>query len=227
MVDARKDTTGSGNNVKKIIVAALLAVGATSLPTTGHAQGSDPYLGQLAWVAFDFAPRGWAECNGQMLPISQNTALFSLLGITYGGDGKTTFALPDMRGRMPVHVGAGPGLTERTLGWKAGAESVTLTAPQLPVHTHSLMGTNQRGNKTTVEHPATGSHALARSAIRDGSGQLVDSGTLPYRASPILNAELTPGSVADTGGGQPHDNMPPYLGLRCIIALQGIFPSRP
>jgi microcystin-dependent protein len=165
---------------------------------------AEPYLGSIILFAGNFAPRGWAFCNGQLLAISQNTALFSLLGTFYGGDGRTTFALPDLRGRAPIHAGQGPGLSSYDLGELGGVEAVTLISTQMPVHTHSQPATNgeQTTNRPSSALPARGG---VYSNESDGS-------------------TLRP--VSSAGGGQPHQNMQPYLTLNYIIALAGIFPSR-
>lgn len=165
---------------------------------------SEPFIGSIILFAGNFAPRGWAFCNGQLLAISQNTALFSILGTTYGGNGQTTFALPDLRGRVPVSSGQGPGLSSYSLGQQAGEENVTLNAQQLPSHTHSQPATN--GQETTNR----------------------PNGALPARGGVYSNesdgSAFHPTTAA--GGGQPHDNLPPYLTLNYIIALEGIYPSR-
>ncbi|WHM40899.1 tail fiber protein [Streptomyces sp. BPTC-684] len=167
---------------------------------------SEPFVGEIRMVGFNFAPRGWAQCNGQLLPISQNTALFALLGTTYGGDGRTTFALPDLRGRVPLHQGAGPGLSPRTLGESTGAETVVLTAGQLPSHTHTLKGAATRQDTNRVTGAA-----------------LSNSG---YYSTQTPTADMHPEAVAATGGSQPHDNVQPVLCVNFVIALEGIFPSR-
>ena len=171
---------------------------------------AEPFIGEIRWVAFTFAPRGWAECNGQLLPILPNTTLFSLIGTVYGGDGVTNFALPDMRGRMPMHAGQGPGLTNREQGEPAGAETATLTLAQLPAHSHDLKATNTEANvnSPTANLPAT----KQRVAL--------------YASGPA-DTTMSPLTIAQTGGSQPHNNMPPYLVVKCIIATEGIFPSRP
>ena len=170
---------------------------------------SEPFIAEVRIFAGNFAPRGWAFCNGQLLPIAQNTALFSLIGTTYGGDGRTTTALPDLQGRAPMHPGNGPGLTPRRLGERSGTPSVTLSAAQMPQHTHTL-----RGNSAAAD-------------IGTPSGaQLAD--TAPFsNYGPLRDAEnLAPEAVANTGGGQAHNNLQPFLGLNFIIALVGLFPSR-
>lgn len=175
---------------------------------------SSPYLGEVRIFAGNFAPYGWAYCQGQLMSISQNTALFSLLGTTYGGDGQSTFALPDLRGRAPIHFGQGPGLSLFVQGQVGGTESVTLTSSQMPQHNHALpVSTNPV--ETTV--PGT-SVAL---------GQLT-SGALytqpPSSGNPDVN--LGASSISLAGGSQPHSNLQPYLVLNYIIAVAGIFPAR-
>jgi microcystin-dependent protein len=164
---------------------------------------STPFLGQVSIMSFNFAPRGWAMCNGQLLPINQNQALFSLLGTTYGGNGQTTFALPDLRGRVPVHAGSGI-----SLGQRAGEEAHTLIASEMPAHNHAVQG-NTSG-------PNTGTPALATWT----------SGAASAYSSASPNVAMNPASIANAGGNQPHPNMPPYSVLNFVIAMQGIFPSR-
>lgn len=168
---------------------------------------SDPFLGELKLAAFGFAPRGWAFCNGQILPIAQNQALFALLGTTYGGNGQTTFALPDLRGRTPMHAGV-----SISLGEKAGQEAVTLGVAQMPPHTHTLNGTSDLANA------AQPGGALPAAKPRGGINRYAPAGS--------SNTVMSPGAVAPAGGNQPHDNMQPYLVMNWLIALQGIFPSR-
>lgn len=159
--------------------------------------------------AGNFAPRGWAFCDGQLLAVSQNDALFSLLGTIYGGDGRTTFGLPDMRGRIPIHAGHGPGLSERRLGAKAGAEDVTLTVNQLPSHSHALTGT------------ATGASTI------DPVGNAPAQGLADYlNPRGPSNLIMDNQSITGTGGGRSHTNMMPYLCVHFIIALVGIYPSQ-
>lgn len=166
----------------------------------------EPFLGELKLAAFGFAPRGWAFCNGQILPIAQNQALFALLGTTYGGNGQTTFALPDLRGRTPMHASAAI-----NLGEKAGQEAVTLGVAQLPAHTHGLNGTSDLANA------AQPGGALPAAKPRGGINRYAPAGS---------DTVMAPGSVAQAGGSQPHDNMQPFLVMNWLIALQGIFPSR-
>lgn len=173
---------------------------------------SEPFLGEIILGGWNFAPRGYAGCDGQILPIAQNTALFSLLGTTYGGNGQTTFALPDLRGRVPMHQGQGPGLSNRSLGEVAGEESHTLLSTEMPQHNHLLQGASAPG--TTRD---TSGALLAKEA----SGQ-----TAVYAPSGSPDVAMSPLSIANAGGSQPHNNMPPYLVLLYCIALEGIFPSR-
>jgi len=173
---------------------------------------SDPFIGEIKMVGFNFAPRGWALCSGQLLQIAQNTALFSILGTTYGGDGRTTFGLPDLQGRSPMHAGNGPGLSSRILGQQTGAESVTLSGAQAAAHAHTWQVADELGNQTT---PA--GNALARSPTGRG-------GYLLYGPGPT--AAMAPEVVADAGGGQAHNNMQPALVVNFVIALEGVFPSR-
>ncbi len=168
---------------------------------------AEPFIGQIALLPYNFPPRGWAFCNGQLLPISQNTALFSLLGTTYGGNGQTTFALPDLRGRVPVSSGQGPGLQDYTLGEQSGVESVTLTQGQMPLHNH---GANC--NTGDADQGGPGNNFLASGSV--------------YAASATPGQTLNPAMIAAAGGNQPHENRPPYLVLNYCIALEGIFPSR-
>src|SRR4051794_20925571 len=168
---------------------------------------SEPILGQIMIFAGNFAPRGWATCDGQLMAIAQNTALFSILGTTYGGNGQTTFALPDLRGRVPLHPGQGPGLSPHEQGENAGQETSTLTVNELPAHTHS------------VSPPASNG---VQSTNRPGGAVPARGGA--YRDS--ANTTMTPATSAPSGGGQPHNNMQPYLGINYIIALEGIYPSR-
>lgn len=166
---------------------------------------STPYLGMIITVPYNFAPRGWAFCNGQILSIAQNTALFSLLGTTYGGNGQTTFALPDLRGRVPISSGQGPGLSSYNLGQSAGVENVTLTTDEIPVHTHGV--------------GATGTFAT-----KNPGGQVPAPGGA--YGSPTDGTSMDANMVRPTGGSQPHTNIQPYLTLNFCIALAGIYPSR-
>ncbi|HMT08269.1 MAG TPA: tail fiber protein [Pyrinomonadaceae bacterium] len=174
---------------------------------------SEPYIGQIRIMGCNFAPRGNALCQGQLIPIAQNTALFSILGTMYGGNGQTTFALPDLRGRAPMHTGQGPGLTPRSLGEMGGSESVTLTSNQMPIHSHSPGGVTSAGNQQSP------------------SGAVWASSTGGRTPAPLYqNTQNTPmrnDLIQFAGGGQPHNNMQPYLALTFVIALQGLFPPFP
>jgi microcystin-dependent protein len=173
---------------------------------------ADPFVAEIRILGSNFAPKGWAFCDGQILPISQNTALFSLLGTTYGGDGKSTFALPDLQGRVPMHPGQGPGLSLHDLGEEAGADTVTLLVSEIPTHAHTVGVSPDPGEIAT---PGT-NLSLARAA----GGQSYQTTT---------NANLTTmaqQTLPPQGGDQPHNNLMPYLTLNFCIALQGVFPPR-
>ena len=179
-----------------------------------YAQGAEPYLGQILIVSFDFAPKGWAQCNGQIMPIAQNTAVFSLIGTYYGGDGFSTFALPDLRGRVPIHQGTGPGLSPYNVGQVGGSETVTLLLEQMPAHTHQMMGQSSLGTLTSpFSSNGTGYIWAAQSRLNIYSAAVPDT---------AMGAQ----SITSAGGNLPHPNMSPYLVLNYIIALQGVFPSR-
>ena len=171
---------------------------------------SDQFLAEIRIFPFNFPPTGWAFCDGQIMPISQNTALFALLGTVYGGDGKSTFALPDMQGNAPMQPGQGQGLSLRDLGEMSGVESITLLQSEIPAHTHSIVASQGDGLE---RFPAT---QLLATGI--GVGQF---------AAPPTNATLAFQALPPAGGGLPHNNMQPYLTLNFCIALQGIFPQRP
>jgi microcystin-dependent protein len=176
--------------------------------TKGEINMSEPFLGMIAIYGFNFAPRGWAMCNGQILPIAQNTALFSLLGTTYGGNGQTTFALPNLQSRVPIHFGQGPGLSSYDLGQAAGTETVTLNVNEIPAHPHPVNATD--GDSTTNKPDNT---------------SILASGGFYSNAAP--NVQMSPNMIPPSGGGnQPHPNIQPYLALNFCIALEGIFPSR-
>ena len=166
-----------------------------------------PFIGEIKICAFNFPPKNWAFCNGQLLPINQNQALFSLLGTTYGGNGTTTFALPNLQGRVPVQWGQGPGLSSYALGQQAGSTSVTLLSTQMPAHSHTVTASS---NAPSQGSPAGAAWATAAS--------------IPYAST--ANAAMAPGALASSGGSQPHNNMAPSLVLNYSIALVGVFPSR-
>lgn len=178
---------------------------------------SQPFVGQLAIFAGSFAPVGWAFCNGQALAIDQNPVLFQLIGTTYGGDGQTTFNLPDLQGRVPVHQGQGPGLSGFVQGQTGGAESVTLTTQQLPTHTHAL-GAAASANSSTPANTV-----LASEGGADASKVSIYA---PFDATSANMTALLPTSLASAGGSQPHENRQPYLAINYIIALQGVFPTQ-
>ena len=173
---------------------------------------ADPFVAEIRIYGFNFAPTGWAQCNGQLLPLSQNTALFSLLGTTYGGDGKSTFALPNLQGSAPLHPGQGQGLSLYDLGQQGGAQFVTLLESEMPFHTHSVMASSDPGD-LQVGSPV-------RAYARSGSGFGYNSATSPLTA-------MAPQALGVAGGSLPHNNMMPYLTLNFCIALQGVFPARP
>jgi microcystin-dependent protein len=168
---------------------------------------TDPFVAEIRMVPFNFAPRGWAFCDGQLMPISQNTALFSLLGTNYGGDGRSTFALPDLQGAAPMHWGDGPGLSSRQIGETGGSQAVTLLATEIPSHAHALTAS---GDDASTSSPVGAVPALASAS--------------QYR--PDADTAMAPGTLAPAGGGQPHNTMQPYLTLNFVIALQGVFPPR-
>ena len=172
---------------------------------------ADPFVAEMRIFPFNFAPKGWAWCNGQLLPLSQNTALFSLLGTTYGGDGKSTFALPNMQGNVPMHPGQGPGLSLHDLGEMSGSQTVTLLESEMPVHTHSMNAQNTPTGQVADPTGAT--------FARPASGNLFTTNL----SSPVT---MAPQALAIAGGSLPHNNMQPYLTFYFNIALQGVFPPR-
>ena len=170
---------------------------------------SEPFIAEIRIFAGNFAPRGWAFCNGQLLPIAQNTALFSLIGTTYGGDGRTTTGLPNLQGRAPMHPGRGPGLTPRRLGENGGIETVTFTEAQMPNHQHFALGSS---GKSSEQKP--GGHSWGKTLNKDA-----------YRDTDNY-INLNSQAIQHTGGNQPHNNMQPFLAINYIIALVGVYPSR-
>lgn len=171
----------------------------------------DPFVAEIRIFPFNFAPKGWAFCDGQLLPLSQNTALFSLLGTTYGGDGKSTFALPDLQGRAPMHPGQGPGLSLHDLGEAGGSETVSLLESEIPSHNHALQASTDDGD---LKAPAS-TRALARSI-----------GGFLYQTSASGLQPMSDLALAPAGGDQPHNNLQPYLTFYFSIALQGVYPPR-
>lgn len=168
---------------------------------------ADPFVAEIRIFPFNFAPKGWAWCDGQLMPLSQNTALFSLLGTTYGGDGKSNFALPDMQGNAPIHAGQGPGLSEYFLGQLSGSETVTLLDSEMPSHPHSLSASTSAGDTNLA------------------AGAFTGTGSAIYAPAAQLKG-MSPQALGPAGGSLPHNNMMPYLTLYFNIALQGVFPPR-
>ena len=173
---------------------------------------ADPFVAEIRIFPFTFPPKGWAFCNGQLIPISQNTALFALLGTFYGGDGKSTFALPGLQGSVPIHQGQGSGLSEYFIGQQGGSETVTLLQSEMPVHSHTMSAATQ--DPADAKNLNPGNSSFARSV----------NGSI-YQASG--NTQLAPQAATPTGGDAPHNNMMPFLTLNYNIALQGVFPQRP
>jgi microcystin-dependent protein len=175
---------------------------------------SAPFLAEIRIFGFNFPPKGWAYCNGQLMPISQNTALFSLLGTTYGGNGTSNFALPNLQNSAPLNAGQAPGLSNYFLGQAAGEIAVTLLNTEIPAHTHSAQCAAVSGAQTD---PTTGVWAMVQTGRQSENR---------YSASPGSSPTMNPNALSVAGSSQPHNNMPPYLTLNFCIALQGIFPAR-
>jgi microcystin-dependent protein len=194
---------------RRILIPFLAAL-ACLCSTSAFGQAQNPFLGQLALVPYDYAPVGWALCNGQVLPIAQNTALFSLIGTRFGGNGVTTFALPDLRGRVPISSGQAPGLSNYPLGAVGGLEQVALSEAQMPAHTHEALCDT---TVATTDRPANMIPARNAAAAPQ------------YGA--VANAAMDGAAIAPAGGGQPHENRQPYLTLNWIIATQGSWPNHP
>lgn len=170
---------------------------------------ADPFVAEIRIFPFNFAPRGWAWCDGQLLPLSQNTALFSLLGTTYGGDGKSNFALPDLQGRAPMHPGQGPGLSLHDLGENGGSETTALLESEMPSHSHTMQGVEDDG------------------VFKTPQGNFLAAGNQMYLGpNAAVNTQLAMEALAPAGGDQPHNNLQPYLTFYFCIALQGVFPPR-
>lgn len=193
--------------IQTLASACLLLAGLHSPLANAQAQ---PFLGQMIWVPYNFAPRGWAFCNGQLMNLAQNTALFSLLGTTYGGNGSTNFALPNMQGRLTVGPGQAPGLSIYEQGQSGGEETHTLTEAEMPAHTHALVASTEVADQTSPADNLLYARPVA--------GKLY---------SQTAGSSMAATALAPAGGGQPHNNMMPTLTLNCIIATQGIFPPRP
>ncbi|WP_126652562.1 phage tail protein [Chryseobacterium aureum] len=196
--------------MKNLLIACTLLISGAFAPSL-QAQASDPYLGQIAFVPYNFVPKNWASCDGQLLPIAQNQALFALLGTTYGGNGTTNFALPDMRGRMLVHNGQAPGgPTNYTMGQIGGSESVTLLVSQMPAHNHTVNAVTAEGNQNSPTNTLPADTKVLDKEYSDATANTTMKSTM----------------VNNTGGSQPHENRPPFITLKCIISLVGIFPTQ-
>ena len=195
------------------ITAVISSLIVFSEPEEAYACGSQPFLGEICWFGGNFAPRGFSFCDGQLLSISSNTALFSILGTTYGGDGRTTFGLPDMRGRVPIHdgFGTGPGLSSYRIGERGGLEQVTLTTAQLPSHSHGVTASTGFGDSNNPD-----GKYLSRTWPR------VYDASLQAGESTSMNSQM----IQNAGGNQGHENRQPYLVINCLVAMQGVFPSR-
>ena len=207
-------------HARRLLAAACLAHAAVVMPQPAQAQ-AEPFIGQLAFFGFNFCPRGWAPAQGQLLSISENTALFSLLGTQYGGDGRTSFALPDLRGRVPLGQGTGPGLSAYRMGEQGGVEQVTLDQAQMPSHTHPAT--------TTVTVAGTDAGADAGSpagALPANTGRTSVYATSGQTVAMNPGAAAATTTVAPAGGGQAHENRAPFTVANWCIAVQGIFPSR-
>lgn len=200
--------------MKKLTHGLLASAVVASLGgfATGASAQAEPFIGQIMCAGFNFAPNGWAELNGQLIPIATNTALFSLLGTTYGGDGRITFALPDMRGRVLIHAGQGPGLSNRNQGESAGTETQTIGIANMPAHTHQVSPLGSGADATVVSPAGAMPASKARTTLYTTNGP-----ALPMAAT----------TSSSTGGGNPISNMQPYVVVKCFMATQGIFPSRP
>jgi microcystin-dependent protein len=176
---------------------------------------SEPYIGEIRMFGGNFAPLGWAFCDGQLMAIAENDALYALIGTTYGGDGQSTFGLPDLRGRAPMHVGQGLGLTNRILGEKAGVETVTLLTTQLPTHTHPLVGSTDLAD---LAGPQTVNPA--------NNAMLAQTSTFDHYVDSSATTQLNAQSITSQGGSQPHENMQPFLCVNFILSLSGLFPPQ-
>lgn len=201
-------TSRARSALRSSLAGAGLALAALALPQA--AQAGDPFLGEVICGGWNFCPRDWAECNGQLMPISQNSALFALLGTTYGGDGQTTFALPDIQSRTVVGDGQGLGLTGRTQGDTGGVESVMITSNTMPQHNHSLYAHD----------------GAEKSASPTGKVMGVSPATAKVYSTQATNVQLRPNAMSLVGGSQPHSNIQPYVAVKCCISLTGIFPTQ-
>ena len=192
---------------RNFITSVFLLVILFSLFAGSSYGQQEGFIGEVKMFAGNFAPRGWAFCEGQLLPISEYQSLYAIIGTTYGGDGRTTFALPDLRGRVAIHPGTGPGLSTKRLGQQGGAETVTLNTGQLPNHSHQLKTTTDQANS---KNPTNATLATSKTEIYSNNTASINMQDI----------------IGKTGGNQPHENMPPYTSINFIICLQGIFPSR-
>ncbi len=197
----------------KLFLITLLFVAPLLTLQPCQSRASEPFIGQIIMFGGNFAPRGWALCDGQLLPISQNSALFSILGTTYGGDGRTSFGLPDLRGRTPIHAGTGPGLTQRRLGERGGTQSHMLTIGQLPSHNHRMK-----------VHADEGTHSIPTNGYLSKTGSGAPDFYQNSKVTPT--EELAGDAIQATGNGQSFSIMQPYNTVNFIIALTGVFPSR-
>ena len=196
-------------NIKHIVSAAVVAATLISVPVKQATAGSAAYVGEIMWVGYSICPDGWAAADGQVLPIAQNTALFSLYGTIYGGDGRTTFALPDLRGRVSVHTGTGPGLSPYVQGRKGGAEEVTLAVSETPSHNHTI-------------------NASGGAISKNAAGSIFGSPKQKVYDAPVnATTTLDNSAISNTGGSGAHENRPPYLTIRACVNLDGGFPPLP
>lgn len=196
--------------MKKIVKISTLLLLIT-LGTNNSVQAQEGFIGEIRMFAGNFAPRSWAFCDGQLLPINQNEALFSILGTTYGGDGRTTFALPDLRSRVAIHAGQGPGLSNYPQGAKGGSETNTITTAQMPSHNHTVNAVVEDGNQSVPTN-----NLLAGTKVLDKE----------YSDASVSNTTMNSAMINNQGGGQPINNIQPYTTVRYIICLQGVFPPR-
>ena len=212
----------------KKVVTALFAAAAALAGQTTTATASEPFVGEIRSFGFSFCPQGWAALDGQLLSVSSNAALFSLLGTIYGGDGRTTFGLPDLRGRIPLHQGTGPGLTNRRLGAKGGQETTTMTAATMPSHTHAPQGNLKAKMVGSGDAPSTNDPAGAY--LGTFSGQSTYATTAPGRKTDMgdgsVTVDISTVNILNNGGQQPTTNMAPYLVNNYCISLFGVYPSR-
>ncbi len=214
-----------GRPMRYAMIAIVVSMGVVVDMKRNVAGADEPFIGQIQMFGFGFAPRGWTFCDGQLLPIASNTSLFSLLGTTFGGDGRTTFGLPDLRGRVAIHPGTGPGLSNIKWGQKGGQERVTLSISEIPSHNHSI-GHDHTGNVNAnssdgdVKLPANATMAVAKGRIYISTAPDVQM------AADSLSIITHTGNSGDTGGGAPHNNVQPFLGIVHAIARTGIYPSR-